>query len=266
MRFILSLLLLLGLSNSFASDYQHSSVKFKKGNFFAITSQFNRKLFDDFNEKVLTYKRKKMYIYIDSPGGSVIALSHMARIMKSSNIKFVCVASFAASAAFILFQHCHERLILSSGVLMSHNWSGTFSDEAPRILTLYNTVQSLVDTLEEVVINKMSVNKTKYAALINDNLWMPAGLSERYNAVDAVVDQVTCSKSLIRKRIRTQFSFGGKTVYKSGCPLIQKAYLKKSYKNKTVKFIESNITLFELSQRTYQVSTANLIYTGLKRN
>ena len=88
-----------------------------------------------------------MYIYFDTPGGDVISLSRMVRLMKGSDIKFTCVAAFAASAGFMLFQHCDKRLLLSDGILMSHNWAGGFQDEAPRLLSLFNVYQSLVSTM-----------------------------------------------------------------------------------------------------------------------
>lgn len=237
-------------------------ILFEDGNFFAITTQFNNRLLDDFTEKVLTYDDDNMYIYFDTPGGSVIALSRMARIMKSSKIKFTCVSNFAASAGFMLFQHCQNRYLLSDGILMSHNWAGGFSDEAPRILTLFNAVQSLVTTMEEVAITKMNVNAAEYAALINNNLWMPLTLALKYDAIDGYTDDVTCSKSLIRKKnpIRVRVGWAKwKTLYRSGCPLIQKLYAKDKSTND---YVDAGMTLFEFAQKDYKMGQANWIYTG----
>ena len=241
------------------------SVKFEEGNFFSITSQFDRKLLDDFSEKLLGYDKKELIIYFDTPGGSVIALSSMARLMKASDVKFTCVASFAASAGFMLFQHCDNRYLLSNGVLMSHNWSGSFSGEAPRILTLYNTINDLVATIEAVAIEKMSVNKKEYAALINDNLWMTSRLALKYKAIDKVITKVSCSKDIIEQRVQTlQRSWGGsKFVYKSGCPLIQKTYYK--VKNgRSGRFVSSSKDLFSLAQKAYKKESFNWIYMGAK--
>lgn len=256
---ILAMLFSLGL----LAEEVPTSVKFEEGNFFSITSQFNQSLLDNFTEKVLGYDKPEMFLYFDTPGGSVVALSRMARIMKSSNIKFICVVNFAASAGFMLFQHCQRRLLLSDGLLMSHNWTGSFRGEAPRILTLFNAVQSLVNTLEAVVINKLNVDATEYAILINSNLWMPAILAIKYAAIDEVIDNVTCDKRLIEERIPTisKSYFGNKIVYRSGCPLIQKVYKKVSNK---VGYLETGLTLFELAQKSYQFKEANWIYMGSK--
>lgn len=246
-----------------ATEITPRTIILEEGNHFPITSQFNGKLLDDFTEKVLTHEDKELILYFNTPGGSVVALSRMARIMKGSDIKFICVANFAASAGFMLFQHCSERLLLSDGVLMSHNWAGTFSDEAPRILTMYNTIQSLVSTIEATAISKMNVDAKEYAALINNNLWMTSVLANKYAAIDNVIDRVTCSKSLIKQRnpISTRGRYGsrGSTIYKSGCPLIQKTYKKAS--NSDV-YIPTNITEFEIAQKEYVPMNANWIYMG----
>lgn len=242
------------------------SVKFEEGNFFAITSQFNRKLLDDFSEKLLSYDKKELFIYFDTPGGSVLALSSMVRLMKASDVKFTCVASFAASAGFMLFQHCDKRYLLSNGVLMSHNWSGSFSGEAPRILTLYNTINDLVATIESVAIQKMSVNKKEYAALINDNLWMTSRLATKYAAIDKVITKVSCSKDIIEQRVPTlgySRRGGNSWVYKSGCPLIQKTYYKVK-NNKRGRFVSSSSDLFSIAQKSYKKTNANWIYMGSK--
>lgn len=266
-KLLITLAMLFSLG-AYANDSVPTSVKFEKGNHFAITTSFNQKLLDNFAEKVLSYDDDEMYIYFDTPGGSVIALSRMARIMKSSGIKFTCVANFAASAGFMLFQHCDNRLLLTDGILMSHNWSGGFRGEAPRILTMFYTVQAIVDQLEETVINKLNIDKSKYDELINKNLWMTKALAEKYAAVDGVISNVTCSKEIINERVPTTINFGffglqSKKVYKSGCPLIQKAYSKKPKRED--RYEETEYSLFDLAQKSYVLENANWIYTGSKQ-
>lgn len=269
MKKLLLTLALLMTFTSFAETKLPTEIVFEEGNHFAITGAFNGKLLDDFSEKVLNYEGDEIYLYFDSPGGSVLALSRMARIMKSSKIKFTCVANFAASAGFMLFQHCDNRIMLSDGIIMSHNWAGGFQDEGPRILTLFNAVQSLVDTLEAVAIEKMNVDKKEYAALINNNLWMPVGLATKYGAIDGVLDNVRCSKDLIEKRvqigyIREGFYGPASPLYKSGCPMVQKVY-KKVTNERGVEYIglEGN-SLFDQAQNNYVLENANWFYSGKK--
>ena len=250
----------------------------EKDNFFAITSSFNQKLLDDFSEKLLTHNSKKLYIYFDTPGGSVLALSRMVRLMEGSSIEFVCIASFAASAGFMLYQFCDKRYMVSDGIIMSHNWAGGFADEAPRIITLFEAIQSLVDPMEEKAVQNMNVDMKEYKRLINNNLWMPYNLAKKYDAIQEQA-HITCEKSLVKKRIKLKPTysifrsrFGSSGLYKSGCPLIQKVYTKKNINNDDVYF-EAGTNLFELAQDEYKYFIkkrkekvfADWIYLG-KRN
>ena len=259
-KILLALMMVFSLSASAGDTIE--PILFEDGNFFAITTEFDGRLLDNFTEAVLNNESDNMYIYFDTPGGSVIALAAMARIMKSSTINFTCIANFAASAGFMLFQHCQTRYLMSDGILMSHNWSGGFYDEGPRITTMFNTVQSLVDTLEATIIAKLNVDAIEYAALINNNLWMTTKLAIQYSAIDGITDAVTCTKSLIKQRNPVRVRIGWskfKTLYRSGCPLIQKLYKKN---NSRRKYVDAGITQFQFAQKNYKLGQANWIYMG----
>ena len=265
MRNLLLTLVLMFSMGTYANETLPTSINFEKGNFFSITTQFNQSLLDKFTEKVLGYDGKELYIYFNTPGGSVVALSRMARLMKGSDIKFTCIANFAASAGFMLFQHCDNRLSFSDGVIMSHNWAGGFRDEAPRNLTMFNTIQSLIDTMEAVAISKMNIDAKEYARLINNNLWMPIQLATKYDAIDGVLDKVTCDRALINQRIRVpSYSYYGRRNgdrYISGCPLIEKVYRKVNKNNNDVYIeVKDMPTKFKMAQKNYKFGQANWIY------
>ena len=202
-------------------------IKFEKGNHFAVTTAFTENLLDEFNKKVmLTDEGETLYIYFDSPGGSVFAVSRMIGIMKTSNIKFVCVARFAASAAFMMFQNCNERWVLPDGVLMSHNAAGGFRGELPRVRTLLEAVENIVHDMEIEIVKKLNIDMKEYLRLINNNLWLTKNSAWKYAAIDGVVNNVSCSKALITTKkttynlIRSFFGTVKQKVTKSGCPLL----------------------------------------------
>lgn len=213
-----------------STNNDNVSVTFDTGNFFQVTTSFSEKLLDDFSEQLMSYEKKEMIIYFDSPGGSVFAMSRIIGLMQSSKVKFICVARFAASAAFNMFEACDKRYLLSDGILMSHEWSGGFRDEAPRILTLFNAINDLVHDVELMTVSKLNIKMEEYKNLINKNLWMTKTLATKYGAIDGVVNDVKCTKELtdqrIEKNIQQMGLFGpvNQTVILSGCPLISKIY------------------------------------------
>lgn len=205
-------------------------ITFDGDNFFPITEEFSETLMENFVEKLMIHEDKELILYFDSPGGSVFSLARMVAAMKSSKLKFICVARFAASAAFSLFQYCNERYVLNDGIIMQHNWSGGFQDEAPRILSLFNAVDKLVKEIDEPVIKKLGLTSEEFYKKINNNWWMSGKDAVNQNAADAVALNVTCSKDTIRKKIiksKTSYSFFGSSSEKvkvSLCPLLNKEY------------------------------------------
>lgn len=219
-------MLLIGLMfarGSFAGDV---NITLDGDNFFAVTSTFNELLLEEFSRKVMTYEGDDMYVYFDSPGGSVFAMTRIMGIMKSSDVNFICVARFAASAAFAMFQTCDERYMLYDGILMQHNASIGIRDELPRIRTLLNVIERIIDDVEKDISERLKISFEKYKRLINSNLWLSANEAIDKNAADAVINSITCSKRLIESEVLRPVlncSFFGCSINHSkfsGCPLL----------------------------------------------
>jgi ATP-dependent protease ClpP protease subunit len=65
-------------------------------------------------------ENEQLYIFIDSPGGSVFAALGLVEELKTTNKKITCIARKAISMAFSIFQACPVRLITPMPVLMQH--------------------------------------------------------------------------------------------------------------------------------------------------
>ena len=224
MRKLLVFLTMFLTMNVFSKDL--GKVVFEKDNFFAITSEFNEDLYNDFAEKVYGYNDKTLTIYFDSPGGSVFSLARIVGLMASSKVNFICIARFAASAAFIMFEHCNERYLLPEGILMSHNASGSLSGEIPRMRHVLDMIEGVLDQLDTKVAERMKIPLLDYKGLIANELWMNRTLAEKYNAIDGVATDVSCSKDLVKRKVQKSVQymtlFGAMNVRleSSACPLI----------------------------------------------
>lgn len=168
-KLLLGLVFLLSFS---LSAKNVKEIQFAGENFFAVTSGFNEGLLDEFARKVMTYEDKKMYVYFDSPGGSVFSLARMRGIMRASDIQFICIARFAASAAFSLFQGCTKRYMLPDGIIMQHNASGGFFGELVRIRQRILVFQSILDRMEAYDAKRMGMSIKAFKAKINKEFWL----------------------------------------------------------------------------------------------
>jgi len=180
-------------------SFAGQKIVLESGNTFVINTVFDEALLKNFSRVVHLHDNSKpLYVYFESPGGSVISLASMVQIMKTSDIKFVCITRLAASAAFVLFEHCTERYILPEGILMSHNASVGLEGKLPQVRHLLDILESLVSNLEESTAERMKMGIEKYRNLIAGDLWINSKTIQKYNAADGVVDSLKCSKEFAK--------------------------------------------------------------------
>lgn len=225
-KFIVLVLMVLSFNVYAQSTFENGILKLDGDNFFAISGEFNDQMADDFLTKIFTYDKKRMFLYFDSPGGSVVSMLSMTRQMQNSNIEFICVAKEAASAAFVTFQYCTKRYILPDGFIMSHDASGTFEGEFTRMKERLATFSKLIEFSERHVAHRMKLSYNDYIALIVKELWLTQNDAIKMNASDDTAKNVFCSKELTEKIIIETVvvhSFLGSVINvikKSACPLI----------------------------------------------
>ena len=194
--------------------------------FFVVTASYDEALLERFIKKVATFKKKTMYIYYDSPGGSVISLNRMLGIMENSDIKFICMARFAASAAFTMFEMCDERYLLADGILMSHDASIGLQGNIHTIKGMLDMYILMLETIERKIAKRMKLSFEEYDYLKSRELWMNIDLARKYNAIDGEVKKLSCSEKLIKQTVAKDVSvmtiLGPMTVTEtfSACPLL----------------------------------------------
>lgn len=224
----LAILALLFSFSVSATEKIHDVIKFSGNDFFAITTEYNDAVGDKFIEKVLTFKGDKLYIYFDSPGGSIFPMLRMIETMRvEKHIRFICVARMAASAAFMTFQHCNERYLLPDGILMSHNAAGGFQGELPRVRTMLNVIEGLLEPVERRVARKLKMSFRDYKEAINNNMWLNSLTAG--HAIDRIITGVSCTKETVEtmvkstETVRTIFGESTTEVTKTACPIFNKS-------------------------------------------
>lgn len=163
-----------------------------------------------------------LYLFLDSPGGSVAAGGLLIDTINSIPNKVHTISAFSASMAYITVQSLGKRYVLPSAVLMSHRayiggLKGTFEQ-----------VDSLTDMLKEMVkehdltcSKRVGLTYHAYKTLIHDDHWMTASQAVKTGHADAVA-KVICDKSLQGTYKERQFSlFGAYDVTFSKCPLVR---------------------------------------------
>lgn len=78
----------------------------------------NSMLFFDFLK--VSSKHNEVYIYFDSPGGSLFQVEKIRKLISNHNGDVICIVKYAGSAAFALFQYCDTRYVIPDAILMQH--------------------------------------------------------------------------------------------------------------------------------------------------
>jgi ATP-dependent protease ClpP protease subunit len=160
-------------------------------------------------------------IFIDSPGGSVQTAKQIVAAIRSSAHPVRCVANFAASAAFLIFQACHERIVTPASVLMQHEASFSAQGEQPNVESFVGFVRRQIDELVKAQAKRMKMSETAFKKNVATDWWFTSGDALEHKAADKML-VISCTKEMAERKTQEKIStmFGEVEMVFSGCPMI----------------------------------------------
>jgi ATP-dependent Clp protease protease subunit len=164
-----------------------------------------------------------MYIYLSSPGGSVLEgnkLIDQIKTLQLSGVEVVCIADFAASMAFVILQSCPQRYALPSSILMQHQMSIGLNGPLENVDNYLTFIHSVDDNLDKMQADRMNMTESDFRMKVMNDWWIAGHMAKEYGAVDDLV-MVKCSKELMpkRERINVKTIFGTIEIIFSKCPI-----------------------------------------------
>jgi ATP-dependent Clp protease protease subunit len=152
----------------------------------------------------LSFSNKKpLYLYLNSPGGSVTSGLELIEALKGLGRPVHTVCAFCASMAFQLVENLDNRYVLGSGIMMSHRAAGTFSGSfggaSPSQLDqrLHLFIQ-MTKEMDEVTVKRTNGKQTlkSYQDAYSSELWLTGQESVAAGYADSIA-LVKCDKSLV---------------------------------------------------------------------
>jgi ATP-dependent protease ClpP protease subunit len=200
-----------------------TNIKLDKNNLITIRGEINEQLTSDIIRKFNKHSSSELYLYITSPGGSVIDGMQIIDQLKALNerkIKVSCIADFAASMAFAIFQACPIRYVTFSSVLMQHQMSLKIKGSLYNLNNYMNFIKQIDEDLDIMQSTKLKLDLQDFQNKINNDWWLNGKHIINNNAADQLVS-VYCDSELvdIKEEIKNTSPYLEIKVVFSKCPL-----------------------------------------------
>lgn len=210
---------LLFISSVFATEV----IELKERNFITIRGPIGGISTTNWINQMNDISVDTLYIYLSSPGGSVMdgmKIIDQIETLSAQGVKVVCIADFAASMAFVILQHCPYRVSTKSAILMQHQMSLGTKGNLENIKTHLDFINRVDYSLDKVQAERMGLTIEEFKAKTMNDWWINGHIAKDVKAIDEHV-LVKCSKDLINKieKVTMDTFFGPVDVKFSKCPL-----------------------------------------------
>tara|TARA_Y100000816_G_scaffold291655_1_gene283708 strand:- start:1190 stop:1897 length:708 start_codon:yes stop_codon:yes gene_type:complete len=207
--------LLLTFISSFSSNAK-KDITLNTKNSLLIRGQINEQtatdLIFDINKRE---NKNKLYLYLDTNGGSVDAGNKIINEIQKYNIS--CVASKAISMGFVILQSCHKRFVTPMATLMQHQMSYGISNEKEKVESYVKFIGQIGKHLEDMQAKRIGINPYEFKIRTFNDWWLFGDNAIKENCADNTAN-VKCSTTLTNQTYNIEY--GPTTYVFSKCPLI----------------------------------------------
>jgi len=197
---------------------------FDEGNFIVLNDQVSEDSISKLTFDLLSNKNDVVKVYINSGGGSVVAMNEFINVLNATDKKVECYANFAASAAFTMLQACDTRIASPiSSILMQHYGSYGLGQQPQNLQT--SMIKMLDNLMYEFTENEREriggYSHEDYVSLIRNDWWSSGKQALERNIVDTL-KFATCTPELTKAKKIEKINYFGANIELtfSKCPLI----------------------------------------------
>ena len=153
MNLVKLLLSTLLVFSTLATTFSQELIELNDRNLITLRGPIKHESVSDFMTKTSKIDSNDVYIYISSPGGSVMEgmkIVDMINSMEKSGKNVSCISDFSASMAFIILQSCPKRYATFSSVLMQHQMSLGLDGNLENVNSYLNFIKNVDDELNHL--------------------------------------------------------------------------------------------------------------------
>lgn len=223
LRLLLPFIILVILSITIASATYASPpvITLTKDNTVSFVGEVTGESVSELILNIETMKSKDVYIYIQSPGGSVLDGQVFLDYLKTTDKNISCIGKVAISMAHHFFEACPTRLITHNSILMQHNMQAGVGGKVETMKRFLGLLRSVEKELDQQEADRLHMTFEHFEQVIKDEWWVYGTDALHLQLADREV-VVKCASELYNThRIKAvQTFFGPLNVEFNGCPLI----------------------------------------------
>lgn len=198
-------------------------IKLEENNFVALRGKIDEESASEFITNIMKIKSDQIYIYLITPGGSVVSGNNIIQIMDtltSVGKQIICIADHAYSMGFVIFQACPTRYIMEHTIIMQHQMSLTVEGQIEQARNHFKLVEKLERKSEIRQSNRLNITISDFHERIQHDLWLYGDEIIENNAADEVVG-VLCNFDTDQTiTVKKQVFFGNIDLEFSLCPMV----------------------------------------------
>jgi len=184
---------------TFNKIFGQQIITLQKNNFVSIDDTITDDKVQLWSKQMNNLTSNPIYIYIDSPGGSVDAGLQFINNMNwhiGQGKTINCIVKSAYSMAFIILQSCSNRYVMSSSTLMQHQMSlGNLKGPLNNLMNYFEMIHSISDELDDNVSKRIGLSITDYRNKIKNDWWLTGSSAIAQKVADSMVI-VGCEQEL----------------------------------------------------------------------
>jgi ATP-dependent protease ClpP protease subunit len=192
-------------------------------NTYLMLSEITTETASSFIRELEASKSKDLYIYIKSPGGSVLDGIRIIAAIQGSSKNITCIADIAISMATAIFQACPTRVVTLSSIIMQHQASfGISHMQVENLKSYYKFSLDVITFIQQIQAERQHMSLEDFQEITDHDWWLFGVNAFKTNSAD-YLGNITCSQDLIVQTFDLTMStpFGALQVTFSKCPLIE---------------------------------------------
>jgi len=195
--------------------YSNVQIHLNSSNVIVVKDEIDEDTASKFVYKLNSLENKDVYVYLDTPGGSIQSGNKILMEIQKYNLS--CIADKAYSMGFVLLQSCNNRYIRPYGTIMQHQISYAIKNEKGKIDNYAKFIDQIEDTLLDIQSSKIGLNVSDFKYKTMNDWWLVGKYAKENNCVDQIAD-VFCDKEITTSNYTEKI--GPYTFVYSNCPLI----------------------------------------------